>query len=61
MSLINANQISMVTIDNLITTAIKDIHITKNKQQTPSPQMLLLTKPEVILYNLKQSKKELSC
>ena len=31
MSLINANQISMVTIDNLITTAIKDIH---NKKQT---------------------------
>ena len=31
MSIINANQISMVTIDNLITTAIKDIH---NKKQT---------------------------
>ena len=52
MSLINANQISMVTIDNLIITAIKDIH--NKKQRTKLyHQMLLLIKPEMILYNLK--------
>ena len=59
MSLVNVNEISMVTIDNLITTAIKDISI-KKKGTLPSLQMLLLTKPEMIQYNLKKSKKELS-
>ena len=52
MSLVNVNEISMVTIDNLITTAIKDISI-KKKGTLPSLQMLLLTKPEMIQYNLK--------
>ena len=41
----------MVSIDRLITTAIKK-ELYKNNEQIPSPQLLLLTKSEMILYNL---------
>ena len=48
MSLINANKMIMVPIFNLLNTdAIKD------KEQNPLRELLLLTKPEMILYNLK--------
>ena len=42
----------MVSVDYLITTAIKEA-IKKNNEQIPLPQLVLLTKPEMILYNLK--------
>ena len=57
MPLINSNDIIMTTIENIITTAI-NISMTK-KEQTLSPLLLLLAKPEMFLYNLKHSKKEL--
>ena len=52
MPLINANQISMITIDNLITTAIKDI-CNKKQRGNSITKNAFLTRPGMILYNLK--------
>lgn len=52
MSLISASYVIMVSIDCLITTAMKEA-LNKNNEQIPLPQLLFLKKTEMILYNQK--------